>query len=80
MRIYNPKVGDLIRILSFEPDSDGKIFAYEAKFIGKTGRVTSIGGMGELYGTWGKINIRPEDEIEVIEEPKTLEEVIQREG
>jgi hypothetical protein len=74
------KVGDLIKILGFEPDSDGKIYAYEAKFIGKTGRVTSIGGMGELYGTWGKINIRPEDEIEVIEEPKTLEDVMKREG
>lgn len=74
------KVGDLIKILGFEPDSDGKIYAYEASFIGKTGRVTSIGGMGELYGTWGKINIRTEDEIEVIEEPKTLEDVMKREG
>lgn len=74
------KVGDIIKILGFEPDSDGKIFAYEASFIGKTGRVTSIGSMGELYGTWGKINIRPEDEIEVIEEPKTLEDVMKREG
>ena len=62
------KVGDLIKILGFEPDSDGKIYAYEASFIGKMGRVTRIGGMDELYGTWGKINIRPEDEIEVIEE------------
>lgn len=74
------KVGDLIKILGFEPDSEGKIFAYEAKFIGKIGRVTSIGGMDELYGTWGEIGIRPEDEIEVIEEPKTLEDVMKREG
>lgn len=74
------KVGDLIKILGFEPDSEGKIFAYEAKFIGKTGRVTSIGAMGEIYGTWGEISIRPEDEIEVIEEPKTLEDVMKREG
>lgn len=74
------KVGDLIKILGFKPDIEGKIFAYEAKFIGKIGRVTSIGGMGELYGTWGEISIRPEDEIEVIEEPKTLEDVMKREG
>lgn len=74
------KVGDLIKILGFKPDSDGKIYAYEASFIGKIGRVTRIGGMDELYGTWGKINIRPEDEIEVIEEPKTLEDVMKREG
>ena len=74
------KVGDLIKILGFKPDSDGKIYAYEASFIGKMGRVTRIGAMDELYGTWGKINIRPEDEIEVIEEPKTLEDVMKREG
>lgn len=74
------KVGDLIKIIGFEPDSDGKIYVYEAKFMGKIGRVTAIGCMGELYGTWGEISIRPEDEIEVIEEPKTLEDVMKREG
>lgn len=74
------KVGDLIKILGFEPDSDGKIYVYEAIHIGKIGRVTSIGEAGELYGTWGEISIRPEDKIEVIEEPKTLEDVMKREG
>lgn len=75
------KVGDTIKILGFEPDSDGKIFAYESKFIGKIGKVTHIGGMGELYGTWGKINIRPEDEYEIVSEPvETYEDVIKREG
>lgn len=75
------KVGDTIKILGFKPDSDGKIFAYEAKFIGKTGRVTYVGGMGELYGTWGKINIRPEDEYEVVsEQVVTYEDLIRREG
>lgn len=74
------KVGDLVRIIGFKPDSDGKIYISETKFVGKTGRVTRIGGMDELYGTWGQINIRPEDDIEVIEEPKTLEDVMKREG
>lgn len=74
------KVGDLIKIIGFKPDRDGKIYASEAKLMGKTGRVTSIGGMGELHGTWGGINILPDDEYEVIEEPKTLEDVMKREG
>lgn len=75
------KVGDTIKILGFEPDSDGKIYVYEAKFIGKIGKVTHIGAMGELYGTWGKINIRPGDEYEIVSEPVvTYEDVIKREG
>lgn len=74
------KVGDLIKIICFKPDSDGKIYVYEAMFMGKTGRVTAIGERGELYGTWGKINIELEDEIEVIEEPKTVEDIMKREG
>lgn len=75
------KVGDTIKILGFEPDSDGKIYAYEAKFIGKIGKVTHIGGMGELHGTWGEISIRPEDEYEVVfEQVVTYEDVIKREG
>lgn len=68
------KVGDLIKILGFKPDSDGKIYISEAKLIGKTGRVTSIGDRGELHGTWGGISVLPVDEIEVIEEPETIED------
>lgn len=48
----------------------GKIYVSEAKLVGKTGRVTSIGDRGELHGTWGGISILLEDEIEVMEEPK----------
>ena len=45
------KVGDNIKILGFEPDSDGKIFAYEAKFIGKIGKVTDISAKGQVTVT-----------------------------
>lgn len=75
------KVGDTIKILGFEPDSDGKIYVYEAIHIGKIGKVTSIGEMGELHGTWGEISIRPEDKYEIVSEPVvTYEDVIKREG
>ena len=73
------KVGDLIKILGFKPDSDGKIYISEVKLIGKTGRVTSIGDRGELHGTWGGISVLPVDEIEVIEEPESIEDTTKQE-
>lgn len=60
------KLGDKIRILGFQPDSDGTLPTSEQKLIGKTGVVEYIGGMGELHGTWGGIAILPEDKYEVI--------------
>lgn len=74
------KVGDLVRIITFKPDSDGKIYVSESNLVGKTGRVTSIGDRGELHGTWGGISILPEDEIEVMEEPKIPEDTLKSES
>lgn len=60
------KVGDKIRILGFQPDSDGTLPISEQKLIGKEGRVEYIDDRGNLHGTWGGIAILPEDKYEVI--------------
>ena len=75
------KVGDTIKILGFKPDSNGKIYASEAKLIGTTGVVKTIDPNGILHGTWGRIGILPQDEYEIVSEPVvTYEDVIKREG
>ena len=45
------KVGDKIRILGFQPDSDGTLPISEQKLIGKTGVVEYIDDRGNLHGT-----------------------------
>lgn len=60
------KVGDKIRILGFQPDSDGSLPMSERRLIGKEGRVEYIDDRGNLHGTWGGIAILPEDKYEVI--------------
>jgi len=62
------KVGDRIRILELAPDSDGKPDPRAEEYAGRTGVVQSIGGMGELHGTWGSLNILPEDRYMVVSE------------
>lgn len=75
------KVGDTIKILGFKPDSNGKIYASEAKLIGKTGVVQRIDPNGIIHGTWGELGILPQDEYEVVSQPVvTYEDVIKREG
>ena len=60
------KVGDKIRILGFQTDSDGTLPVSEQKLIGKTGVVEYIDDCKNLHGTWGGIAILPEDKYEVI--------------
>ena len=60
------KVGDKIRILGFQPDSDGSLPMSERRLIGKEGQVEYIDDRGNLHGTWGGIAILPEDKYEVI--------------
>lgn len=75
------KVGDTIKILGFKPDSNGKIYASEAKLIGTTGVVERIDPNGILHGTWGRIGLLPQDEYEVVLQPvETFEDVVKREG
>lgn len=58
------KVGDTIKIIGFA----GKVYESEKKLIGKTGVVEQIFDDGSLSGTWGSLNILPEDEYIVISE------------
>ena len=60
------KVGDKIRILGFQPDSDGSLPMSERRLIDKEGQVEYIDDRGNLHGTWGGIAILPEDKYEVI--------------
>lgn len=63
-------VGDTIKIIGFA----GKIYESERKLIGKTGVVEQIFDDGSLSGTWGSLNILPEDEYIVISEADYDEE------
>lgn len=58
------KVGDTIKILGFS----GTMYESEKKLIGKTGVVKHIWDDGSLDGTWGSLNILPEDDYVVIKE------------
>jgi len=64
------KIGDTIKIIGFA----GKIYEGERKLIGKTGVVEQIFDDGSLSGTWGSLNILPEDEYIVISEANDDEE------
>lgn len=64
------KIGDTIKIIGFA----GKIYESERKLIGKTGVVEQIFDDGSLAGTWGSLNILPEDEYIVISEADYDEE------
>lgn len=61
------KVGDKIVIKGFaghEPSA--------TDYIGKTGVIEFIDGIGQFYGTWGDMVILPEDKYEVLQEGETV--------
>ena len=58
------KIGDTIKILGFS----GTMYEGEKKLIGKTGVVCKVWDDGSICGTWGSLNILPEDDYVVIKE------------
>lgn len=59
--IISPKVGDTIKIIRVHPRID--------YYRNRVGIVEFIDIDGQLYGTWGELQIIPEtDEFEIIEE------------
>ena len=66
-KIIRPKVGDTIRISSMSPVING--------YKNKVGVVEFIDSYGQLFGTWGEMQIIPEtDKIEIIKEKETNDE------
>lgn len=61
------KVGDKIVIKGFAGDEPSA-----ADYIGKTGTVQMIDGIGQLHGDWGGLAILPEDDFEVLHEGETV--------
>lgn len=54
------KVGDTIRIIELNDP-------YDSSYVGRTGVVRYIDGMGQLHGTWGGLAVIPEeDKFEII--------------
>lgn len=62
------KVGDIIMIDAFEPDTNGLLPKTEMSLVGKTGVVKSIDDTGALHGTWGSISVLPVDEYHIVKE------------
>jgi hypothetical protein len=62
------KVGDVVMIDGFEPNSDGSLPRTEMTLIGKTGRVQLIDDSGAIHGTWGGISLLPCDDYHIVEE------------
>lgn len=60
------KVGDKIQIIALAPDSDGTPDPRADEYVGKTGIVESIDGIGALHGTWGSLSILPEDRYMIV--------------
>ena len=66
-KIIRPNVGDTIRIHRVHPQING--------YKNKVGVVEFIDSFGQLYGTWGKLQLVPEtDEFEIIKEREINDE------
>lgn len=66
--IIRPKVGDTVRIIRTHP-----LIHY---YSNKVGVVEFIDPYGQLFGTWGQLQIIPEtDEFEIIKEGEVDEQI-----
>lgn len=67
------KVGDkiVVKRLTTDPNS-GKDDPRADEYVGKVGVVEQVFDDGSISGTWGSLNLLPEDDYEVLQEGETV--------